>query len=52
MSGYDIEKVKDAMKTGSFELSRCETQKEMEEEGVDFSLPYVISNPYYIDIEE
>ena len=50
--GLDIEKVKEAMKGGSFSVQKCETKSEMEEEGVDFSFPYVIWNPYNLDVTE
>jgi hypothetical protein len=51
MSGYDVDKVKEAMKSGSFAVQKCETKSEMEDEGFDFSFPYVIWNPYNLDIE-
>jgi hypothetical protein len=50
--GLDIEKVKKAMKSSLFAIQRCETKSEMEDEGVDFSYPYVIWNPYDIDVTE
>lgn len=52
LSGFDTDKVKEAMKSNSFAVQRCETKTEMEYEGVDFSFPYVIWNPYNIDITE
>ena len=51
LSGYDVTTVKELMKSNSFALQKCETQREMEEEGVDFSYPYVIWNPYSLDVE-
>ena len=51
MSGYDVDKVKEAMKSGSFAVCVCETKSEMEDEGVDFSYPYVIWNPYNLDLD-
>ncbi len=51
LSGLDVEKVKEAMKTGSFSIQKCETRTEMDEEGVDYSFPYVVWNPYNIDVE-
>ena len=52
LSGLDVEKVKEAMKSQSFAINRCENRTEMDEEGVDYSLPYVVWNPYNIDIQE
>jgi len=49
--GLDIEKVKKAMKCQSFAINRCENRTEMDKEGVDYSFPYVIWNPYNIDIK-
>ena len=50
MSGLCVEKVKEAMKSNSFAIRKCETKREMEEEGVDFSFPYTVWNPYLFDI--
>jgi len=52
LSGLDVEKVKEAMKSQSFAINKCETIKEMNNGGVDYSLPYVIWNPYNLDIQE
>jgi hypothetical protein len=50
-SGYDVDKVKEAMKsTLFFSIQRCETKGEMIYNGVDYKFPYVIFNPYNIDI--
>ena len=49
-SGYDVDKVKEAMKSTSFSIQRCETKGEMIYNGVDYQFPYVIFNPYNIDI--
>lgn len=46
MSGYDVDKVRELMKSTYFAIRKCETKREMEDEGVDFSYPYVIWNPY------
>jgi endonuclease III len=51
MSNLDIDKVKEAMKSGSFSIQKCETKQEMNEEGVDYSFPYLVWNPYNIDID-
>lgn len=50
--GLELKKVKEAMKSGSFSIQKCESKREMEEEGVDFSFPYVVYNPYNIDINQ
>lgn len=44
MSGYDIEMIREGMKSGSIALQVCETKEEMENEGVDYNYPYVIVN--------
>lgn len=51
LSGYDVNKIKEAMKSNSFAIQKCETYSEMKDEGVDFSFPYVIWNPYNFNIE-
>lgn len=51
LSEIDETKVKNAMKSNLFSVQKCETKTEMEEEGVDFSFPYVICNPYNFDIK-
>ena len=52
LSGYDVDKVKEAMKSNSFAVQKCETKSEMEDEGIDLSFPYVIWNPYNLDIDK
>jgi len=51
LSGYDVDKVKEAMGTSLFELVRCESKDEMDYEGVDYEYPYVIYNPFNINIK-
>jgi hypothetical protein len=50
LSGYDIQKVKEAMKSSSFSFSRCENKTEMDNNGVDYSYPFVIYNPFNLNI--
>lgn len=50
LSGLDVEKIKEAMKSQSFAINKCETIEEMNNEGVDYSLPYVVWNHYGIDV--
>lgn len=52
LSGYAIDKIREAMKCDAFVLQRCETMTEMNEEGVDYSFPYIVFNPYNIDIDQ
>lgn len=51
LSGYDADKVRKFIKTESFVLRRCETKNEMDYEGVDYTYPYIIYNPFNINIE-
>mgnify|MGYP001013643375 CR=1 FL=1 len=50
LSGLDADKVKEAMNSSGFAFLRCETKMEMEYEGVDYAYPYVIYNPYNIEL--
>lgn len=50
LSGYDVNKVREDMKSNCFALKKCETKEEMIDEGVDFNYPYVIWNPYNFSI--
>lgn len=50
LSGFDPDKVKEAMKSSAFSIQRCETKMEMDDEGVDYAYPYTIFNPCNFDI--
>ena len=50
LSGFDSDKVREAIKSGAISIEKFETKKEMDEEGIDYSYPYVVNNPYNIDI--
>lgn len=50
LSGYDAEKVREAMNGDSFAIQRCETKNEMDYEGVDYAYPYIIYNPFNLNI--
>jgi predicted transcriptional regulator len=52
LSNYDIDKVRESMKSSQFALEVCETKSEMDENGVDYSFPYVVFNPFNIDIDQ
>ena len=52
LSGYNVEAVKEAMKSNSFAVQVCENKTEMEENGVDFNFPYVIWNPCNLPLSE
>lgn len=45
-SGFDIDKVQNAMNSCQFWVVRCDTKAEMREHGVDQNYPYIIVNPY------
>ena len=51
LSGFDADKVREAMKSSSFAIQICENKSEMDDEGVAYAFPYVIWNPYNIDID-
>ena len=51
LSNYDADKVKELMKSKSFALMSLETKKEMEDAGVDVSFPYMVWNPYNLEIK-
>ena len=50
LSGFDPDKVKEAMKSSAFSIQRCETKMDMYNEGVDYAYPYKIFNPLTFDI--
>lgn len=52
LSGYDVEKVKESMKSSAFSFNECETKEECDEEGVDYNYPYTIYNPFNFDIKK
>ena len=51
LSNYDADKVKEAMKSKSFALISLETKKEMKDAEVDVSFPYMVWNPYNLEIK-
>ena len=51
LSGYDVDKVKEAMKSKSFAIMSLETKKEMKDAEVDVSFPYMVWNPYNLEIK-
>ena len=51
LSNYDADKVKEAMKSKSFALMSLETKKEMKDAEVDVSFPYMVWNPYNLEIK-
>lgn len=51
LSGYDVEMIKENMKSDSFAFQICETKEEIENEGVDYNYPYVIFNPFNLKIQ-
>lgn len=50
LSGFDKNKVNEAMKLNSFAMQKCETKAEKEYHDVDLNYPYVIFNPFNITI--
>lgn len=52
MSGYDVNKIRENMKSENFAFQICETREDMNDNGVDYNYPYVIFNPFNFDIEK
>ncbi|CCZ08572.1 uncharacterized protein BN783_00518 [Odoribacter sp. CAG:788] len=52
LSGYDVNKIRENMKSESFAFQICETREDMNDNGVDYNYPYVIFNPFNFDIEK
>lgn len=50
MSGLDARKVKNAMQIEGISINVCETIKEMDDNGVDYNYPYIIANPFNMNI--
>jgi ribulose 1,5-bisphosphate carboxylase large subunit-like protein len=50
LSGYDIEKVKENMKSNSFAVEKL-SKKEAKEEGCDMNYPYRLFNPYNLSVK-
>ena len=52
LMNYDVEKIKENMKSGSFAVEKLETIEEMEAEGVDRNYPYRLFNPFNLSVEK
>lgn len=52
LSGYDVEKVKESMKSNSFAFKKCESAKEIQDNEVSSAYPYLIYNPFGLDINK
>ena len=52
LMNYDVEKIKENMRSDSFAVQKCETVEEMDFEGVDKNFPYVLWNPYNYAVEK
>ena len=51
LMNYDVEKIKENMKSDSFAVEKLET-KEVEAEGVDKNYPYRLFNPFNFSVEK
>lgn len=51
LSGLDVNKVRENMKSENFAFQICETKQEMNRNCVGYNYPYVIFNPFNFDIK-
>ena len=51
LSGINLDGLKYQINCGQLQIKRCETKEEMDLNGVDYSYPYVISNPYELSLK-
>ena len=52
LMNYDVEKIKENMRSDSFAVEKLETIEEMEDEGVDRNYPYRLFNPFNLSVEK
>ena len=52
LMNYDVEKIKENMRSDSFAVEKLETIEEMEDEGVDGNYPYRLFNPFNLSVEK
>lgn len=52
LMNYDVEKIKENMKSDSFAVEKLETIEEIRDEGVDKNYPYRLFNPFNLSVEK
>lgn len=52
LMNYDIAKVKVNMTTEHFAVQKCESREEMDNEGVEYDHPYVLFNPFNLNVKK
>ena len=52
LMNYDVEKIKENMRSDSFAVEKLETIEEMEDEGVDRNYPYRLFNPFNFSVKK
>ena len=50
LSGYDVEKVKESMKSNSFAFNKCESAEEIRDNELSTTYPYLIYNPFSFNL--
>ena len=46
LNQYDVDKVKQLMKSDSFAFKKCESAEEIQDNGVSTTYPYLIYDPF------
>jgi hypothetical protein len=52
LMNYDITKVKEHMTTGHFAVQKCETKEEIDNECVEYAHPYILFNPFNLNVKK
>ena len=52
LMNLDVQKVKENMNSNSFAVQKCETREEIYENGVEYSYPYVLFNPFSLNVKK
>ena len=50
LSNFDIDKVKNLLKSDSFAIYKISSKKEIKEKGYDYNYPYEIYNPFNLNL--
>ena len=50
LNGYDVDKVKQLMKSNSFAFNKCESAEEIHDNEVSTTYPYLIYNPFSFNL--
>jgi broad-specificity NMP kinase len=51
LMGYDVQKIKENMKSSQFAVLICETEEEKIFNGVDRNFPFVLFNPFNFSVK-